>query len=94
MTTALIYTTTREQAFKAGTGMDPVPGGERVYVVVLEGHFVCGSCSVPPGAKAPTGRVITMTFNPPGRGDGGTAFGVVNAPPGPGMGRPYSLVLK
>ena len=94
VTKALIYSTTRERAYKAGTGMDPVPANERVYVVVLEGHFVCWSCSVPLGAKAPSGKVITITFNPPGMGAGGTAFGVVNSPPGPGMGKPYTLVLK
>ena len=94
VTKALIYSTTRERAYKAGTGMDPVPANERVYVVVLEGHFVCWSCSVPLGAKAPSGKVITITFNPPGMGAGGTAFGVVNSPPGPGMGKPYTLELK
>jgi len=90
--TALIYATTRKRAYDAGTGMDPNPGGKRVYVVVFKGHFM--SSRVPPGGIPPTGTYMTVTFNPPGEGDGGGALGIGDAPPGPGMGQPYTLVLK
>jgi hypothetical protein len=39
---------------------DIVRGHYPVYVIEMRGHFVCNSCSVPSGASAPTGTVLTM----------------------------------
>ena len=52
-----IILTTREQA----AAPDIVNGDQPVYELVLEGHFTCGTCSIPPGAKTPTGSVMTSS---------------------------------
>jgi hypothetical protein len=43
------------------------------YLIAVRGHFTCNACSVPPGAKTPTGSVITLVVDAKtGRGtDGG-----------------------
>ena len=90
--TALIYSTTRKKAFDAGTGMDPSPAEKRCYVLVFEGHFT--SNRSPLGAVPPSGKYLIISMNPPGESPEGGALGLVNTPPGPGMGRPYTLLLK
>jgi len=90
--TALIYSTTRKKAFDAGTGMDPSPANQRCYVLVFKGHFT--SNRSPFGAVPPSGKYLIISMNPPGESPDGGALGIVNTPPGPGMGRPYTLLLK
>jgi hypothetical protein len=90
--TALIYSTTRKKAFDAGTGMEPSPANQRCYVLVFEGHF--SSNRSPLGAVPPSGKYLIISMNPPGESPHGEALGIVNTPPGPGMGRPYTLLLK
>jgi hypothetical protein len=90
--TALIYSTTRKTAFDAGTGMDPSPANQRCYVLVFKGHFT--SNRSPFGAIPPSGKYLIISMNPPGESPDGAALGIVNAPPGPGMGRPYTLLLR
>ena len=92
MKTALIYSTTRKKAFEAGTGMDPSPANARTYVLVFKGHFT-GNGS-PYGAVPPSGKYLIISTNPPGESPDGGALGIVNGPPGPGMGKPYTLQLK
>lgn len=46
---------------------------KRFYLIVLHGHFVCDSCSVPPGAKAPEGTIETSVWSP---GSGSLDFGI------------------
>lgn len=65
----------------AGTRFDAVriSSGDLVfdwswsYLIAERGHFVCQACSTPPGAKTPTGSVITIVVDAKsGRGtDGG-----------------------
>jgi hypothetical protein len=54
-----IMLTTREQA----AAPDIVNGDQPVYEVVIQGRFTCGGCSIPPGAKIPTGSVITSSVD-------------------------------
>lgn len=54
-----IILTTREQA----AAPDIVNGDQPVYEVVVQGRFTCGGCSIPPGAKVPTGSVITSSVD-------------------------------
>jgi hypothetical protein len=54
-----VILTTREQA----AGPDIVNGDQPVYELVLQGHFTCGTCSIPPGAKTPTGSVMTSSVD-------------------------------
>jgi hypothetical protein len=58
--------TTRAKALRAATPGDLVPGsaGVPVYLVVMTGNFTDTHASVPPGAKIPTGRYLTVTINP------------------------------
>jgi hypothetical protein len=44
----------------SGAGVD---GNVPVYVIEMEGHFVCDECSGPRGAQAPTGDVVTETLS-------------------------------
>jgi hypothetical protein len=48
------------QALSGSVNLKPVKRAG--YVVEAAGHFVCGSCSVPPGAKAPTGTVTNAVL--------------------------------
>ncbi len=54
-----IILTTREQA----AAPDVVNGDQPVYEVAIQGRFTCGSCSIAPGAKTPTGSVITSSVD-------------------------------
>ena len=54
-----IILTTRQQA----AAPDIVNGDQPVYEMVIQGHFTCGGCSIPPGAKVPTGSVITSSVD-------------------------------
>jgi hypothetical protein len=54
-----IILTTREQA----AAPDIVNGDQPVYEVVIQGRFTCGGCSIPPGAKIPTGSIITSSVD-------------------------------
>ena len=90
--TALIYSTTRKKAFDAGTGMDPSSANRRCYVLVFEGQFT--SNRSPLGAVPPSGKYLIISMNPPGESPEGGSLGIVNTPPGPGLRRPYNLLLK
>jgi hypothetical protein len=54
-----IILTTREQAAAPAI----VNGDQPVYEVAIQGHFTCGSCSIPPGAQTPIGTVITSSVD-------------------------------
>jgi len=54
-----IILTTRERA----VARDFVNSDQAVYQVVIAGHFRCGSCSIPPGAKVPNGTVMTSSLD-------------------------------
>ena len=43
------------------------------YLIVVRGHFVCHSCSVPAGGKAPRGTIAADIWS---RTEGGTDFGL------------------
>jgi hypothetical protein len=77
---ATAVVTTHAKALTAATPGDTTPGGKLiVYLVTIKGHFVCGLCSVPPGAHAPTGTYIEMVIN--AKNFEGTDFGVGPKPP-------------
>jgi hypothetical protein len=54
-----IILTTRQQA----AAPDIVNSDQPVYEVVIQGHFTCRGCSIPLGAKLPTGSVITSSVD-------------------------------
>jgi hypothetical protein len=59
----------------------------RFYLVVLNGYFVCTGCSVPPGSKAPHGRVETHVWSAEERG---TDYGIGDSA-GPGVSHLHRL---
>ena len=73
--------TTRAKALTAATPGDYVPGSAhvKVFLIIMRGHFTAGEVSVPPGAKAPAGRYLSLVI------DAGTFqgldFGIGPKPP-------------
>lgn len=61
-TRALVVPTTQRRALLIGSGGGSAPATP-AYLVVAYGHFVAGDVPIPRGAKAPTGTVLTMTFD-------------------------------
>jgi hypothetical protein len=63
------------------------------YLIVLQGHFICDNCSVPPGGTPPRGTLATIVWS---RRWGVTDLGVTNHL-GRGMshlGKPVVLSLE
>jgi hypothetical protein len=62
---ATVVVTTRAKALTSATPGDTVTGGEHtiVYLVTLKGHFVANLASRPPGAKAPTGKYLSIVVD-------------------------------
>jgi hypothetical protein len=73
--------TTRAKALAAATPGDYVPGSAhvRVFLITMRGHFTAGEVSVPPGAKAPAGRYLSMVID--ARTFQGLDFGIGRTPP-------------
>jgi hypothetical protein len=53
---------TRYHANRVASG-DIVPGGRWSYLIAVRGHFVLKDASVPMGASAPRGTVLTLVIN-------------------------------
>ncbi len=80
--TAWVVVTTQWLAENATyPGSEPrQPHSPRAYLVLVRGRFVCGDCSRPSGAKAPSGNVAYDIWVP---GSGITDFGLQSrVPPG------------
>jgi hypothetical protein len=77
---ATAVVTTHAKALTSATPGDTTPGGKAiVYLVTIKGHFVCGPCSVPPGAQAPTGTYLSLVID--AKTFAGTDFGISPRPP-------------
>jgi hypothetical protein len=61
---ATVVVTTRQKALTSATPGDLVPNDQRtvVYLITIKGHFVARDASVPPGARAPRGRYLSMVI--------------------------------
>ena len=68
---------TRAALVEASSGDVVYPTGrqatESFYLIVSHGHFVCGECSRPPGARSPQGTIETHVWSP---GPGSLDFGI------------------
>jgi hypothetical protein len=53
---------TRRHANLVDSG-DIVPGAQRSYLIAERGHFTLKDASIPAGAQAPTGSVLTLVVN-------------------------------
>jgi hypothetical protein len=73
----------------AGGGEGVAPWAHKdYYLTVLYGHFVCDSCSRPPGAATPRGSVEWFVWSSPT--SGGSDFGLVRKLP-PAVSRLHRL---
>jgi len=64
-----------ERMVEEGNESEPPSKSAPVYVVAIRGHFRCDLCSRPPGARAPSGTVITLELLAPVP-KRGSAFGL------------------
>ena len=60
---AMVFASRRHEANIAAGAGTGVIGSQRVYLVVIRGHFVCSGCSGPLGYVPPKGDVITMVLD-------------------------------
>ena len=73
--------TTRAKALTSATPGDYVPGSAvvQVFLITMRGHFTAAEASGPPGAKAPTGRYLSLVID--ARTFQGLDFGISPKPP-------------
>jgi hypothetical protein len=57
--------TTRAKALTSATPGDYIPGSARVkaFLITMRGHFTAKEATGPPGAKAPTGRYLSLVID-------------------------------
>jgi hypothetical protein len=60
-----VIKTTHAKALTVATPGDSVPGSGHaaVFLITMRGHFVANDVSRPPGAKAPTGRYLSLVLD-------------------------------
>lgn len=73
--------TTRAKALTSATPGDYVPGSAhvKVFLITMRGHFTDRSFTGPPGAKAPTGRYVSLVID--AKTFEGLDFGISPKPP-------------
>ena len=73
--------TTRAMALTSATPGDHVPGSAhvKVFLITMRGHFTAEEASMPPGAKAPTGRYLSLVID--AKTFQGLDFGISPTPP-------------
>ena len=73
--------TTRAKALTSATPGDYVPGSGhvKVFLITMRGHFTAGEASGPPGARAPTGRYLSLVID--AKTFRGLDFGISPKPP-------------
>ena len=59
----VVWVATRRQAANREAGGDIVDTNQPVYLVAVRGRFVDRMASVPPGASAPRGTVLTLVLD-------------------------------
>jgi hypothetical protein len=73
--------TTQAKALTSATPGDYVPGAARVavFLITMRGHFAATEASVPPGAKVPSGRYLSLVID--ATSFRGLDFGIGPKPP-------------
>jgi hypothetical protein len=73
--------TTRAKALTSATPGDYVPGSAhiKVFLITMRGRFIAREASVPPGAKAPAGRYLSLVID--AKTFRGLDFGISPEPP-------------
>jgi hypothetical protein len=65
---ATVVVTTRSNPLETRPGGPRQPARYVAYSLIMKGHFVCGACSHPQGARTPTGSYLTLVMNVNGNG--------------------------
>lgn len=65
---ATVIVTTRSNPLETRPGGLRQPARYVAYSLIMKGHFVCGACSHPQGARTPTGTYLTLVMNVNGNG--------------------------
>jgi hypothetical protein len=73
--------TTHAKALTSATPGDYVPGSAhvKVFLITMRGHFIARDATGPPGAKAPTGRYLSLVID--AKTFQGLDFGIGPKPP-------------
>jgi hypothetical protein len=73
--------TTHAKALTSATPGDYAPGSAhvKVFLITMRGHFIARDPTRPPGAKAPTGRYLSLVID--GKTFQGLDFGIAPKPP-------------
>jgi hypothetical protein len=73
--------TTRAKALTSATPGDYVPGSAhvKVFLITMRGHLIAREATGPPGAKAPTGRYLSLVID--AKTFQGLDFGIGPKPP-------------
>jgi hypothetical protein len=73
--------TTHAKALTSATPGDYVPGSAhiKVFLITMRGHFTARDATGPPGAKAPTGRYLSLVID--AKSFQGLDFGISPNPP-------------
>lgn len=73
--------TTHAKALTSATPGDYLPGSghTKVFLITMRGHFTARDATGPPGAKAPTGRYLSLVID--ARTFRGLDFGISPGPP-------------
>ena len=73
--------TTHAKALASATPGDFVPGSAhlKVFLITMRGHFIARQATGPPGAKAPTGRYLSLVID--AKTFQGLDFGIGHKPP-------------
>jgi hypothetical protein len=73
--------TTHSKALTSATPGDYIPGSAhiKVFLITMRGHFTARDATGPPGAKAPTGRYLSLVID--ARSFQGLDFGISPNPP-------------
>jgi hypothetical protein len=73
--------TTRAKALTSATPGDYVPGSAhiKVFLITMRGHFTATEATGPPGAKAPSGRYLSLVID--AKTFRGLDFGISPKPP-------------
>jgi hypothetical protein len=73
--------TTRAKALTSATPGDYLPGSAhvKVFLITMRGHFTARNATGPPGAKAPTGRYLSLVID--AKTFQGLDFGISPNPP-------------
>jgi hypothetical protein len=73
--------TMRAKALTSATPGDYVPGSAfvKVFLITMRGHFTARNATGPPGAKAPTGRYLSLVID--AKTFQGLDFGISPKPP-------------